>query len=186
MDTGFQRIWPPIKNETNVTYSSCGQPEIRNKCRDRRRRRWIKGVTYTLRLHNITAHQATENVMRRKPTTGGTYNRLSANWRNWQKKEEIKLLCRCLTWYLIICFKCFFLALSYVYVKTGYIKHSRAPNRISNKILSLVSIIDLWNAHFVLEIKLLLIDLQEFYQLSRNCVADKQSNQWVRDYALLK
>jgi hypothetical protein len=38
--------------------------------RGRPRRRWIEGVTDILRLHNITAYQATENALSRKPIIG--------------------------------------------------------------------------------------------------------------------
>jgi hypothetical protein len=35
--------------------------------RGRPRRRWIEGVTDTLRLHNITAYQTTEKALSGKP-----------------------------------------------------------------------------------------------------------------------
>jgi hypothetical protein len=38
------------------------------------RRRWIEGVTYILRLHNITAYEATENSLPRKSVIGKRQN----------------------------------------------------------------------------------------------------------------
>ena len=44
------------------------------RSRGRPRRRWIEGVTDTLRLHNITTYQATENALSRKPIIGRLCN----------------------------------------------------------------------------------------------------------------
>jgi hypothetical protein len=39
--------------------------------RGRSRKTWIEGATETQRLRNITAYQATENILSRKPIIGG-------------------------------------------------------------------------------------------------------------------